>query len=125
MDRRPFEIIAECELAGFPTSEDVDRITGLIAAARKSQPEIVRAAVTPPAVFRGRHYVLESRLIVWAEDSAGALKVAKALMKEAGVRCRAVLPSGRAMAQAEVPPMPKPGKGKGQGREPKAKTRRR
>ena len=112
MTRKPFEIIAECVMAGLPTGADIGRIREQIETARRSKPEVVRAAVNPPAIHRDIQYVLQTRFVVWAEDNARAVQVVEGLMLDAGVSYQSVLPSGRAMAEADVPPPPKTGKTK-------------
>src|SRR5574341_2252986 len=110
MDRRPFEIVAECMIARFPTGADIGQIREQIESARASRPEVVRAAVNPPAIYRGTQYVLQTRFVAWAEDNAGAIQAVEGLMQDAGVPCRSVLPSGRALSDADVPPPPQVGK---------------
>ncbi len=110
MDRRPFEIVADCTMAGLPTGADIGRIREQIETARRSRPEVVRAAVNPPAIYRGTQYVLQTRFVVWAEDNALAIHAVEGLMQDAGVPCRSVLPSGRALSEADVPPLPQAGK---------------
>ena len=112
MTRKPFEIVAECVMAGLPTGADIGRIREQIETARRSKPEVVRAAVNPPAIHRDIQYVLQTRFVVWAEDNARAVQVVEGLMLDAGVSYLSVLPSGRAMAEADVPPPPKTGKTK-------------
>ena len=112
MTRKPFEIVAECLMAGLPTGADIGRIREQIETARRSKPEVVRAAVNPPAIHRDIQYVLQTRFVVWAEDNARAVQVVEGLMLDAGVSYQSVLPSGRAMAEADVPPPPKTGKTK-------------
>jgi hypothetical protein len=104
VERRPFEIVAECEMAGFPSGVDVDRIRERIQEAQRSWPAIVRAAVNPPAVFKDRRYVLQARFVVWAEDGSAATQAVEGLLAGAEVRWRTVLPSGRALTEAEAPP---------------------
>ena len=110
MTRKPFEIVAECVMAGLPTGADIGRIREQIETARRSKPEVVRAAVNPPAIHRDTHYVLQTRFVVWAEDNARAVQVVEALMRDAEVSYQSVFPSGRALAEADVPPPPKTGK---------------
>ena len=112
MTRKPFEIVAECLMAGLPTGADIGRIREQIETARRSRHEVVRAAVNPPAIHRDIQYVLQTRFVVWAEDNARAVEVVEGLMLDAGVSYLSVLPSGRAMAEADVPPPPKTGKTK-------------
>ena len=107
MTRKPFEIVAECVMAGLPTGVDIGRIREQIETARRSKPEVVRAAVNPPAIHRDIQYVLQTRFVVWAEDNARAVQVVEALMKDAGVSYQSVFPSGRALAEADVPAPPK------------------
>jgi hypothetical protein len=103
VERRPFEIIAECAMDGFPTTADIDRISGAVEGARRSLPDVVRAAVSPPAVFRDGRYVLESRFIVWADSGASATQTVRGLLETAGVATRSILPSGRALSASDVP----------------------
>jgi len=110
MDRRPFEVVAECITASFPTGAEIGQIREQIETARASRPEVVRAAINPPAIYRGLQYVLQTRFVVWAEDSAAAVQAVAGLMRDAGVPCRSVLPSGRALAESDVPPPPQTGK---------------
>ncbi len=112
MDRKPFEIVAECQMAGFPTGADIGRIREQIETARRSRPEVVRAAVNPPAIYRDKWYVLPARFVVWAEDGTQAIQTVAGLLQDAGVPCRTVLPSGRGLTEAEVPPPPEPKKGR-------------
>ena len=112
MTRKPFEIVAECVMAGLPTGADIGRIREQIETARRSKPEVVRAAVNPPAIHRDIQYVLQTRFVVWAEGNTRAVQVVEGLMLDAGVSYQSVLPSGRAMAEADVPPPPKTGKTK-------------
>ncbi len=109
-DRKPIEITAECAMAGFPTGADIGRIREQIEVARRSRPEVVRAAVNPPAIYRDKQYVLPTRFVVWAEDDARAIQAIEGLFRDAGVPCRAVLPSGRSLTETEVPPPPAPEK---------------
>lgn len=104
VERRPFEIVAECEMAGFPSGADVDRVRERIQEAQHSWPAIVRAAVNPPAVFKDRRYVLQARFVVWAENGGAATQAVEGLLAGAGVQCRTVLPSGRALTEGETPP---------------------
>jgi hypothetical protein len=102
--RKPFEIIAECPMPGFPTAGDIDRIRAQIDQARTSRPEVVRATVSSPAIYRDRQYVLDTRFVVWAEDSAAATRTVEELLRAADVPCRTVVPSGRALTEAETAP---------------------
>jgi hypothetical protein len=101
--RRPFEIVAECETVGFPSGADIERLAARLEQARSGQPDVVRATVTPPAVYRDGRYLLDARFLVWAEDSAGATASVEDLLRTAEVTCRLVVPSGRALAESEVP----------------------
>jgi hypothetical protein len=102
MDRKPFEIVAECEMPRFPTAADVTRVSEQIAAARRARPDIVQAAVTPPAIYRAGRYVLQARLITWAEDVSRAVQAAQGLLADAGLPCRAALPSSRSLVELEI-----------------------
>lgn len=110
MAPKPFEIVAECQMVGLPTGADIGRIREQIEGARRSWPAIVRAAVNPPAIYRDMQYVLPTRFVVWAEDGARATQAVEELMKGAGVSCGTVLPSGKALTEADVPPQPRPRK---------------
>src|SRR2546422_9667822 len=99
-------------MAGLPTGADMGRIREKIESARRSKPEVVRAAVNPPAIHVDRQHVLQTRFVVWAEENARAVQVVEALMKDPGVSSQPVFPSGRALAEAEVPPQPNLGKPK-------------
>lgn len=106
MDRKPFEIVAECETAGFPTGTDIERVNEQVGQARRSRPEVVQATVSPPAIFREKRYVLQARFVVWAADGVSATQVVEGLLEDAGVACRTVLPTGRALTGLAVPPPP-------------------
>jgi len=103
VDRKAFEIIAECEVAAFPTTVDISKLGDQIEAARRARPEIVRATVKPPATYREKQYRLPAGFVVWAKDVDDAMQTVEGLLKKAGVPCRIVLPSGRALAEADLP----------------------
>jgi len=84
MDGKPFEILAECEMPAFPTGADIARVMDQIESARRSRPEVVRTTVNPPAIYRERRYVLPTRLVVWAEDAAGALRGQRRVVAQDG-----------------------------------------
>jgi hypothetical protein len=124
MARKPFEIAAECTMPGFPTGADVTRVSEQIETARRARPDVVRATVNPPAIYRDRSYVLQTKFIVWADDASRALQAAKDLLADTGLPCRAVLPSSRALLEGEAapPPVPAPpGRSKAAGRRRTAK----
>lgn len=104
--RRPYEIMADCELSGFPTTADVARIGEALERARRAHAEVVRATVVPPAAFRDGRYVLQARFHVWAEDVSAATRAVERVVAEAGLSSRAVLPTGRALSEADLPPAP-------------------
>lgn len=104
--RKPFETIAECEMVAFPTGADIERVSEQIEMARASYPNVVQATVSPPAIFRDRRYVLQTRFVVWSDDGTGATRAVEGLLKHAGVACRTMLPSGRALTEAATPPPP-------------------
>jgi hypothetical protein len=108
MDRRPFEIVAECEMLGFPTAADIARVSERIEAARRARPDIVRAAVNPPAIYRERRYFLQAKLIAWADDVSGAVQIAQGLLADAGLPYRTALPSSRSLVETEITPPSKP-----------------
>lgn len=104
MDRKPFEVVAECEMPVFPTAADVTRVSERIETARRGRADIVRATVNPPAIYRERRYVLQAKFITWAEDVSRAVQTTQELLAEAGLPCRTVLPSSRSLTTADVPP---------------------
>lgn len=108
MDRKPFEIVAECEMPVFPTAADITRASERIETARRGRSDVVRVTVNPPAIYRERRYVLQAKLITWAEDVSRAVQSAQKLLAEAGLSCRTVLPSSRSLIAAEVPPPSEP-----------------
>lgn len=95
-------------MPAFPTGADIARVMDQIESARRSRPEVVRTTVNPLAIYRERRYVLPTRLVVWAEDAAGALRAAAEVLANAGLPCRTILPSSRALGDAEVPSPPEP-----------------
>src|SRR5207247_8520122 len=109
MTRKPFEIVAECVMAGLPTGADIGRIREQIETARRSKPEVVRAAVNPPAIHRDIQYALQTRFVVWAEDNARAVQVVEGLMLDAGASYQSLFPYRRARATAAVQSSPQPG----------------
>jgi hypothetical protein len=106
VDRRPFEIVVGCEMAGFPTGMDIERVNERITNARRSRPNVVQGAASPPAIYRDSRYILEARFIVWAENAEGAARSVEDLLRDAGVECRMVVPSGRALTGLAVSPPP-------------------
>ncbi len=108
MELKPFEIVAECEMAVFPTGADIEHVSEQIEKARHSHANVVRTAVSPPAIFRDRRYVLQTRFVVWAGDGVSATRVVEDLLEDAGVPCRTVLPSGRELTESTVAPPPGP-----------------
>ncbi len=107
MERKPFEVVAECEIAGFPTGVDIERVNAQIEKARHSRPYVVQVTVSPPAIFRERRYVLQTRFTVWAEDGVSATQAVEGLLRDARVPCGTVIPSGRALAAPSIPSPPK------------------
>jgi hypothetical protein len=124
MDRKAFEIIAECEMAAFPTTADISKLGEQIETARRSRPEIVQATVKPPATYREKQYRLPTGFVVWAKEVAAAVQAVEGLLKKAGVPCRVVLPSGRALAEADLPQPNAPEKPAAVGRSVDATRRR-
>jgi hypothetical protein len=104
--RRPYEIMAECELFGFPTAADVARVGESLDRGRRAHAQVVRATVLPPAAFRDGRYVLQARFLVWADHARGATKAVEDVIAAAGLASRLVLPTGRALSDAEVPSAP-------------------
>jgi hypothetical protein len=106
VERKPFEIVAECGMVGFPVASDIERISAEIEKARRGIPGIVRAAVVPPAIYREKQYVLQARFLVWANDGADASRAVEGLLDAAAIPCQAVAPTGRALGPRDVPPAP-------------------
>jgi hypothetical protein len=75
----------------------------LLDQARGAKPEVVRAMIAPPAIYRDGRYVLDARFLVWADDPSGATGLVEEVLAGAGVACRLVVPSGRSLSDAEVP----------------------
>lgn len=103
MGLKPFEVTAECAMAGLPTGTDIARVSEKLEKARRRASGIVRATVQAPAVFRDRTYVLDSRFVVWADDGDGAVKAVGNLLQGASITHRNMHLSGRALAEADVP----------------------
>jgi hypothetical protein len=103
VDRRPFEIAAQCRMVGFPMGADISRLSEQIDKARAARPEVVRVAVVPPAVYRDGQYALQARFVVWARDGAGAVGAVEDLLGDAAVPYASVMPSGRALGSHEAP----------------------
>ncbi|MDQ7820727.1 MAG: hypothetical protein QN173_06740 [Armatimonadota bacterium] len=105
MARRPYEVVAECELAGLPTDGETARLRQQIEDARRDHPSVVRATLHPPAICRHGRYLLQAKFAVWADDSAAATAAVERLLRQAGIRAQAY-PSGRALTDTDVPPEP-------------------
>jgi hypothetical protein len=90
-------------MAGFPSGVEIERVGQVIDQARSAKPEVVRATIAPPAIYRDGRYVLDARFIVWADDPAGATGLVEDLLAGAGIACRLVVPSGRSLGDTEVP----------------------
>jgi hypothetical protein len=103
VELKPYEVVAQCEIAGFPTAADVERMAAGIEKTRGSRPEVVRGAVVPPAIYRDRRYILDGRFVVWAADAQAACSAVEDLLNAAGIVCRSAIPSGRALAAIDIP----------------------
>ncbi|MDI6772828.1 MAG: hypothetical protein QME77_09620 [bacterium] len=103
VELKPYEVVAQCEIAAFPTAADVERMAAGIEKTRGSRPEVVRGAVAPPAIYRDRRYILDGRFVVWAADAQAACRAVEGLLNAAGIVCRSAIPSGRALAAMDVP----------------------
>jgi hypothetical protein len=106
VERKPFEIVAECGMAGFPVAADIDRISAEIEKARRGSPNVVRAVVVPPAIYRDKQYVLQARFLVWANDGADASRAVETVLDDSAIPCQAVVPTGRALGTRDIPPAP-------------------
>ncbi len=102
MADKAFEVVAECAMAGFPTNADITRVTEQIERARRRDAAIARAAVQTPAVYKDRAYTLVARFLVWAPDGSGAMDTVGSLLQGAGVHCRGMHLSGRALVEADL-----------------------
>jgi hypothetical protein len=105
---KPFEVIAECAMAGFPTNADITRITEQIERARRRDAAIARAGVQTPAVYKDRAYTLVTRFLVWAPDGPRAMDTVGNLLQGAGIHCRGMHLSGRALVDADLVPAAAP-----------------
>jgi hypothetical protein len=99
---KPFEVVAECAMAGFPTSADMTRVAERIERARRRSAAIARAAVQTPAVYKDRAYTLVTRFLVWATDGPRAMDTVGDLLQGAGIHCRGMHLSGRALVAADL-----------------------
>ena len=108
MSDKPFEVIAECAMAGFPTNADITRITEQIERARRRDAAIARAGVQTPAVYKDRAYTLVTRFLVWAPDGPRAMDTVGNLLQGAGIHCRGMHLSGRALVDADLVPAAAP-----------------
>ncbi|MDR7486269.1 MAG: hypothetical protein QN187_13160 [Armatimonadota bacterium] len=103
MELRPFEIVAACELRSLPTGQDIADLTARLERARAKVSAVVSATPQPPAIYRNLTYVLETRCVAWANTAEEAAGLVRRLLDEAGVPCRSVYRSGRALAPTDVP----------------------
>lgn len=90
-------------MAGFPSGVEIERVRQVLDQARGAKPEVVRAMITPPAIYRDGRYVLDARFLVWADDPSSATGLVEEVLAGAGVACRLVVPSGRSLSDTEVP----------------------
>ena len=103
MAAKPFEVIAKCAMVGLPAPSDIVAIGARLEKARRQAHGVVRAAPQPPAVFRDGGYLVEARIVTWADDGEGALRAAERLFEAANVLCRELYLSGRALSEADAP----------------------
>jgi hypothetical protein len=103
VELKPYEVIAQCEVASFPALADIERMAASIEKTREAHPEVVRGTVVPPAIYRDRRYVLDGRFLVWAASAEKASDAVVSLLRAAGITCRSAIPSGRALSAADVP----------------------
>lgn len=103
MGQKPFEVAVGCAMPGLPTGGDIERIGERLDQARRRAPEVVRTAVSGPAAFKDRAYVLESRFVVWADDGERAVTTVGTLLDGAKIAYSGLRLSGRALTDADAP----------------------
>lgn len=103
MAAKPYEVIAKCTMVGLPAASDIAAIGDRLDKARRQVQGVVRAAPQPPAVFRDGGYVVETRVVTWADDAEGAVRSAQRLLETARVTWSDLYPSGRVLSETDTP----------------------
>lgn len=103
MAAKPYEVIAKCTMVGLPAASDIVAVGERLEKARRHAHGVVRAVAQPPAVFRDGGYVVEARIVTWADDGEAALRAAEGLFEAAKVLCAELYLSGRALSEADAP----------------------
>jgi hypothetical protein len=111
-------------MRGLPAAADIAAVGERLERARSQVPGVVRAVPQPLAVVRDGRYVVEARVVAWADHGDAALHDARRLLEAAKVECDEIYLSGRALSEADAPrPEAAAARGSG-GRRPQAPTRR-
>jgi hypothetical protein len=100
---KPYEVIAKCTMVGLPAASDIVAVGERLEKARRHAHGVVRAVAQPPAVFRDGGYVVEARIVTWADDGDAALRAAEGLFEAAKVVCADLYLSGRTLSEADAP----------------------
>lgn len=100
---KPYEVIAKCTMVGLPAASDIVAVGERLEKARRHAHGVVRAVPQPPAVFRDGGYVVEARIVTWADDGEAALRAAEGLFEAAKVLCAELYLSGRTLSEADAP----------------------
>ena len=103
MAAKPYEVIAQCTIVGLPSASDIVAVGERLEKARRQADGVVRAVPQPPAVFRDGGYVVEARIVAWADNGEAALRAAERLFETAHVLCAELYLSGRALSEADAP----------------------
>jgi hypothetical protein len=106
---KPYEVIAKCTMVGLPAASDIAAVGDRLDKARRQIRGVVRAAPQPPAVFRDGGYVVETRIVTWADDAEGAVRSARDLLETARVTWSELYPSGRVLSETDTPRAAAPG----------------
>ena len=103
MAAKPYEVIAKCTMVGLPAASDIVAVAERLEKARRHAHGVVRAVAQPPAVYRDGGYVVEARVVTWADDGEAALRAAEGLFEAAKVVCAELYLSGRTLSEADAP----------------------
>lgn len=123
MAAKAYEIIATCAMGGLPAASDIAAVGERLEKARRQVPGVVSATPQPPAAVRDGGYVLQARVVAWANDADAALDDARRLFEAAKVACAEMYLSGRALSDADVP-RPQAATARGSRQRPAASRRR-
>lgn len=106
---KPYEVIAKCTMVGLPAASDIAAVGDRLEKARRQVQGVVRAMPQPPAVYRDGGYVVEARVVTWADDAEGAVRSARRLFEAAQVALTDLYPSGRVLSETDTPRPAAPG----------------